>query len=205
MRRWGWSGMNPPSAGSAARPVRAVTVCYDNADELNVMDQNDAEALSTAMDRVGESCDVRVIVLRGAGECALICRFAAPPQTANSNRNGGFHCGSVETDPDRSAPRRAGTPGACEAHGEQRRHMPSRAAHARRIPPLVPIAARRSTPEDRCASFLEHFMHEDVRFHGIASSLMESGRRRRAPGSFGQVVGHRFRFPSCRGGPARLQ
>ena len=51
---------------------RAVTVCHDNAAKLNVINQDDADALAAAIERVGESPDVRVIVLRGAGERALI-------------------------------------------------------------------------------------------------------------------------------------
>lgn len=48
------------------------TVCHDNADKLNVIDRNGAEALTAAVEQVGASRDVRVIVLRGAGERAFI-------------------------------------------------------------------------------------------------------------------------------------
>lgn len=48
------------------------TVCHDNTARLNVIDSEDAEALSAAIRRVGENPDVRVIVLRGAGQRAFI-------------------------------------------------------------------------------------------------------------------------------------
>ena len=51
---------------------RVATVCHDNADMLNVIDGDGADALSTAVERAGESRDVRVIVLRGAGDRAFI-------------------------------------------------------------------------------------------------------------------------------------
>ena len=51
---------------------RVATVCHDNADKLNVIDGDGADALSTAVERAGESRDVRVIVLRGAGDRAFI-------------------------------------------------------------------------------------------------------------------------------------
>ena len=51
---------------------RVATVCHDNADKLNVIDGEGAGALAAAVRRAGASRDVRVIVLRGAGERALI-------------------------------------------------------------------------------------------------------------------------------------
>jgi len=51
---------------------RVATVCHDNADKLNIIDGDGADALSTAVERAGESRDVRVIVLRGAGDRAFI-------------------------------------------------------------------------------------------------------------------------------------
>ena len=51
---------------------RAATICYDRADKLNVVGKEDAEALAAAIERVGASRDVRVMVLRGAGDRALI-------------------------------------------------------------------------------------------------------------------------------------
>ena len=54
-----------------ARGGRVATVCHDNADKLNVIDRDGAEALSAAIRQAGES-EVRVIVLRGAGERAFI-------------------------------------------------------------------------------------------------------------------------------------
>ena len=51
---------------------RVATVCYDRADKLNVVGKEDAEALAAAIERVGATPDVRVVVLRGAGERALI-------------------------------------------------------------------------------------------------------------------------------------
>lgn len=54
------------------RGGRAATICYDRADKLNVVGQEEAEALAAAVERVSASRDVRVVVLRGAGERALI-------------------------------------------------------------------------------------------------------------------------------------
>ena len=54
------------------RGGRIATVCHDNADKLNVIDGDGADALSAAIERAGGSRDVRVIVLRGAGERAFI-------------------------------------------------------------------------------------------------------------------------------------
>ena len=56
----------------STRGGRIVTVCHDNADKLNVIDGDGADALSAAIVRAGEASDVRAIVLRGAGERALI-------------------------------------------------------------------------------------------------------------------------------------
>ena len=49
-----------------------MTVCHDNAARLNVIDSESAEALNAAIRQAGENPDVRVIVLRGAGERAFI-------------------------------------------------------------------------------------------------------------------------------------
>ena len=54
-----------------ARGGRVATVCHDKADKLNVIGRDDADALSAAIRQAGES-EVRVIVLRGAGERAFI-------------------------------------------------------------------------------------------------------------------------------------
>ena len=54
------------------RGGHVATVCHDNAEKLNVMDRSGADALSAAIERTGGSRDVRVIVLRGAGERAFI-------------------------------------------------------------------------------------------------------------------------------------
>ena len=54
------------------RDGRVATVCHDNEAKLNVIDRRGAGALSTAIERAGESRDVRVIVLRGAGDRAFI-------------------------------------------------------------------------------------------------------------------------------------
>ena len=51
---------------------RVATVCHDNPDKLNVVDGASAESLGAAVERAGESRDVRVIVLRGAGDRAFI-------------------------------------------------------------------------------------------------------------------------------------
>lgn len=48
------------------------TVCFDNADKLNAIDGDGADALSAAIRQAGESPEVRAIVLRGAGERAFI-------------------------------------------------------------------------------------------------------------------------------------
>ena len=62
-----WTSFRDHSAGG-----RVATVCHDNADKLNVIDGEGAAALAAAVRRAGESRDVRVIVLRGAGDRALI-------------------------------------------------------------------------------------------------------------------------------------
>lgn len=54
------------------RGGRVATVCYDNRAKLNVVAKDDADALAAAVEEVGASPDVRMIVLRGAGEGALI-------------------------------------------------------------------------------------------------------------------------------------
>ena len=54
------------------RGGRVVTVCHDHADKLNVIDATGTEALAAAIRRAGDSRDVRVVVLRGAGERAFI-------------------------------------------------------------------------------------------------------------------------------------
>ena len=54
------------------RGGRVATVCHDNADKLNVIDREGAETLAAAIRRAGEACDVRIVVLRGAGERAFI-------------------------------------------------------------------------------------------------------------------------------------
>ena len=51
---------------------RVATVCHDRSDKLNVLGKGDAEALAAAVERAGTSAGVRVVVLRGAGERALI-------------------------------------------------------------------------------------------------------------------------------------
>ena len=51
---------------------RVATVCYDRADKLNVVGKEDADALAAAIARAGASAGVRVVVLRGTGERALI-------------------------------------------------------------------------------------------------------------------------------------
>ena len=64
------------------------TVCFDNADKLNAIDQDGADALSAAIRQAGESPEVRAIVLRGAGEHAFIggadirAMAALTPETA---------------------------------------------------------------------------------------------------------------------------
>ena len=55
-----------------SRGGRVATVCHDNADKLNVIDGDGADALCAAIRQTGESPDMRVIVLRGAGERAFI-------------------------------------------------------------------------------------------------------------------------------------
>jgi enoyl-CoA hydratase/carnithine racemase len=54
------------------RGGRVATVCHDNADKLNVIDGEGADALGAAVRRAGEDQEVRVIVLRGAGSRAFI-------------------------------------------------------------------------------------------------------------------------------------
>lgn len=54
------------------RGGRVATVCHDNAAKLNIIDGDGAEVLAAAIRRAGESRDVRVVVLRGAGEGAFI-------------------------------------------------------------------------------------------------------------------------------------
>jgi len=54
------------------RGGRVATVCHDNAAKLNVIDGDGAEALAAAIRQACESRDVRVVVLRGAGEGAFI-------------------------------------------------------------------------------------------------------------------------------------
>ena len=56
----------------SSRGGRVATVCHDNADKLNVIDGDGADALSAAIEQAGASRDVRAIVLRGAGERAFI-------------------------------------------------------------------------------------------------------------------------------------
>ena len=54
------------------RGGRIATVCHDNVDKLNVVDRESTEALAAA---IGQACghgDLRVVVLRGAGERAFI-------------------------------------------------------------------------------------------------------------------------------------
>ena len=51
---------------------RVATVCHDYEAKLNVIDRDGAEALGAAIREAGEYRDVRVIVLRGAGERAFI-------------------------------------------------------------------------------------------------------------------------------------
>ena len=51
---------------------RVATVCYDNTAKLNVVAKDDADALAAAIERTGAIDDLRVMVLRGAGERALI-------------------------------------------------------------------------------------------------------------------------------------
>ena len=54
------------------RGGHVATICHDNAAKLNVIDGDGAEALAVAIRRAGESRNVRVVVLRGAGEGAFI-------------------------------------------------------------------------------------------------------------------------------------
>ena len=54
------------------RGGRVATLCYDNADKLNIVDRDGTEALGAAIRRAGEGTAVRVVVLRGAGERAFI-------------------------------------------------------------------------------------------------------------------------------------
>ena len=54
------------------RGGHVATVCYDNAEKLNAIDGAGADALSAAIREAGESPEVRVIVLHGAGERAFI-------------------------------------------------------------------------------------------------------------------------------------
>ena len=54
------------------RGGRVATICHDRADKLNVIDHEGAEALSVVIRRTAASPDVRVIVLRGAGDGAFI-------------------------------------------------------------------------------------------------------------------------------------
>ena len=54
------------------RGGHVATVCYDNVAKLNAIDGAGADALSAAIRQAGESPEVRVIVLRGAGERAFI-------------------------------------------------------------------------------------------------------------------------------------
>ena len=74
--------------GDSPHGGRVATVCYDNAKKLNIIDRDGAEALGAAIQRAGESRDVRVIVLRGAGERAFIggadirAMAALTPETA---------------------------------------------------------------------------------------------------------------------------
>ena len=64
------------------------TVCYDNADKLNAIDDAGADVLSAAIRQAGDNPGVRVIVLRGAGERACIggadirAMAALTPETA---------------------------------------------------------------------------------------------------------------------------
>ena len=64
------------------------TVCYDNADKLNAIDRAGAGALSAAIRQAGENPEVRIVVLRGAGERAFIggadirAMAALTPETA---------------------------------------------------------------------------------------------------------------------------
>ena len=51
---------------------RVATVCYDNRAKLNVVAKDDADALAAAIARLAADPDLRAIVLRGAGERALI-------------------------------------------------------------------------------------------------------------------------------------
>ena len=54
------------------RGGRVATVCHDHADKLNIIDGEGADALADAVERAGASPDVRVVVLRGAGDRAFI-------------------------------------------------------------------------------------------------------------------------------------
>ena len=54
------------------RGGRVATVCHDNAGKLNVVDRESTEALAAAIGQVCGHRDLRVIVLRGAGERAFI-------------------------------------------------------------------------------------------------------------------------------------
>ena len=54
------------------RGGNVATICHDNAAKLNVIDGDGAGALAAAIRQACESRDVRVVVLRGAGEGAFI-------------------------------------------------------------------------------------------------------------------------------------
>ena len=54
------------------RGGRIATVCHDNADKLNIVDRESNEALAAAIGQVCGHGDLRLIVLRGAGERAFI-------------------------------------------------------------------------------------------------------------------------------------
>ncbi len=54
------------------RGGRVATVCHDNAAKLNIIDGGGAAALAVGIRQACESRDVRVVVLRGAGEGAFI-------------------------------------------------------------------------------------------------------------------------------------
>lgn len=51
---------------------QAATICYDREAKLNVLGPDDAEALTTTIMEVGATPDVRVIILRGAGDRAFL-------------------------------------------------------------------------------------------------------------------------------------
>lgn len=57
---------------ASAHGGAVATVTYDNEAKLNCMDQAAALELAATFDEVGRRDDVRVIVLRGAGERALV-------------------------------------------------------------------------------------------------------------------------------------